>query len=306
MEAILSYAVWTICSIIGLVTAVVLLKRTMVITPTNSRRIVTRFGKFVRVAQPGLELKDPLFSGASDPVSLRVEQNNVTEPCYTKQGNSVLIEAAVQYKVGDSDKSVQSAFFNLSDPTGQIKSHVSAALRNFLATMSLDEAQNNQPAIRAAVLNELKDTMEKYGYEITDVLIVKVQPDQKVIDANNQKLASEIEMQTATNLAAANYTKVTQAARAASEEMRLHGEGVGAQRLAIARSTKDAMDALKEVGVTAHDASKLVTLIQYMDMQRALADKGQTKVVFTNPSPAGLADIESQLERALMTAQETK
>jgi regulator of protease activity HflC (stomatin/prohibitin superfamily) len=82
--------------------------------------VLTRFGKFLRVADPGLNWKRPFFDAVAGKVSLRVVQISLTMETKTKDNVFVTIPISVQHRV--RPEKVYDAFYRLSDPTGQIKS----------------------------------------------------------------------------------------------------------------------------------------------------------------------------------------
>ena len=61
--------------------------------------IVTRFGKFLTVANPGLNWKLPFFDSVSGIVSLRVNQITLTMETKTKDNVFVTIPISVQNRV---------------------------------------------------------------------------------------------------------------------------------------------------------------------------------------------------------------
>src|ERR1035438_6418199 len=61
--------------------------------------VITRFGKFLRVAEPGLNWKWPYFDSVAGMVSLRVNQITLTMETKTKDNVFVTIPISVQNRV---------------------------------------------------------------------------------------------------------------------------------------------------------------------------------------------------------------
>ena len=61
--------------------------------------VITRFGKFLRVADPGLNWKMPFFDSVAGVVSLRVNQISLTMETKTKDNVFVTIPISVQNRV---------------------------------------------------------------------------------------------------------------------------------------------------------------------------------------------------------------
>ena len=84
--------------------------------------VVTRFGKFQRVAEAGLNWKTPFVERVSGLVSLRVNQITLTMETKTKDNVFVTIPISVQNRV--RPEKVYDAFYRLSDPVAQIPDHI--------------------------------------------------------------------------------------------------------------------------------------------------------------------------------------
>jgi regulator of protease activity HflC (stomatin/prohibitin superfamily) len=110
--------------------------------------VITRFGKFLRVAEPGLNWKVPLFDSVAGTMSLRVNQITLTMETKTKDNVFVTIPISVQNRVRP-DK-VFDAFYKLADPTAQIKSYVEQVILGHVPGMTLDEVFASQSSIAGA------------------------------------------------------------------------------------------------------------------------------------------------------------
>lgn len=72
------------------------------------------------------------------------------------------------------------AYYRLSDPRGQIQSYVFDVVRSTVPRMELDDAFTSKDDIASAVLQQLKDVMDDYGYSILETLVTDINPDAKV------------------------------------------------------------------------------------------------------------------------------
>ncbi|MBP6743928.1 hypothetical protein KA344_01795 [bacterium] len=272
----------------------------------QTRRVVSRFGQFIRIASPGLNFKIPFIDSVSDEVSLRVRPLDLTELSYTDKGTSVTITANVQYYIDENNESVMLAFYKLANPDSQITSHVSSAIRSKVPHMTLEAVQNNQAEIASHVKTILTETMREYGYVIKDVLITKADPNETVVAANNEKYASEQAKVTAENIAAANYTKVVEAARAESEAMELHGQGIAKERAAIIEGLQTSIKEFEShvPGTTAADAMGLVQFQQYVDAMTKMGTSANAKLVFMPSGGDAVSNLMSQLTNSIIVGQE--
>src|SRR6202166_2469679 len=140
--------------------------------------IITRFGKFLRVAEAGLNWKRPFFDSVAAIVSLRVNQITLTVETKTKDNVFVTIPISVQNRV--RPEKVFDAYYKLADPTPQIESYVEQVILGHVPGMTLDEVFASQSSIAAAVKKELDVDMCAFGYEIVNVLVTDIIPDAKV------------------------------------------------------------------------------------------------------------------------------
>lgn len=87
--------------LLGIVTVVVLILVFSSFFTVNTAQVavITRFGKFLRVAEPGLNWKRPFFDAVSGMVSLRVNQITLTMETKTRDNVFVTIPISVQNRV---------------------------------------------------------------------------------------------------------------------------------------------------------------------------------------------------------------
>src|SRR5579863_4362339 len=115
--------------------------------------IVTRFGRFLRAAEPGLNWKFPWLDTVAGAMSLRVNQLTLTVETKTKDNVFVTIPISVQNRI--RPEKVYDAFYKLSDPTAQIKSYVEQVILGHVPSITLDEVFASQSSIALAVKQEL-------------------------------------------------------------------------------------------------------------------------------------------------------
>ena len=225
----------------------------------QERAIVERFGKFVRVAGPGLQRKSPFVEKVAGRMSLQVEQLNADIETKTRDNVFVVVKLAIQYMVSAEPERVKDAFYKLDDPEVQMKSYAFDVVRSHIPTMDLDEAYADADTIAKHIQDTLQTQMADYGYEIIKALITNIEPDQRVKDAMNNINAARRNQEAATAQGEGDKTLRIKKAEAESESMRLHGEGVAAERVAIAQGLKDSLAVLaEEQGIDPREAMGLV------------------------------------------------
>lgn len=297
---------WVILGVFAIGFAITLVLGALFTVQQQTKRIVTRFGKFVRVAGPGLNFKLPVIDSVSDSISLRVKQLELSELTYTDKGTSITITANVQYQVDENDASVKLAFYKLQNPEGQIQSHVSSSIRAKVPTMSLEKVQNSQAEIASHVKGELQATMEDFGYIITDVLITRAEPDATVVKANNEKYASQQAKETAINLAEAAYTRKVKEAEGDKEAAIIRGQGLAGERSAVIAGLQTSVKEFEAgvPGTTAKDAMVLLAFQQLADSYVKMAQSSGAKVIFVPAGAGATSQMLDELRNAFIAGSE--
>ena len=111
--------------------------------------IVERFGKFIKIAKPGLNFKLPIIDKLSGKVSLRMQQLDVKAETKTQDNVFVHIMVSVQYII--LPEKVYDAFYKLEDPTMQINSYVFDVIRAKVPKINLDDLFEKKDDIALAV-----------------------------------------------------------------------------------------------------------------------------------------------------------
>jgi regulator of protease activity HflC (stomatin/prohibitin superfamily) len=111
----------------------------------------------------------------------------------------------------------------LSDPVAQIKSYVEQVILGHVPGMTLDEVFASQSSIAAAVKQGLDADMATFGYEIVNVLVTDIVPDQKVKSAMNDINAAQREQVAANARGEAEKILVVKKAEAEAESKALQG-----------------------------------------------------------------------------------
>ena len=267
--------------------------------------ILTRFGKFLRIAEAGLNWKTPYIDGVAGIVSLRVNQIALTMETKTKDNVFVTIPISVQNRV--RPERVYDAFYKLSDPVQQIKSYVEQVILGHVPSMTLDEVFASQSSIAAAVKQELDSDMAAFGYEIVNVLVTDIVPDAKVKSAMNDINAAQREQVAATARGEADKILVVKKAEAEAESKALQGQGIANQRKAIVEGLQTSIEQFQKAvdGATAKDVMQLVLITQYFDTLKSIGESDKTNTLFLAHSPGAVKEVSDQILESMLMAQST-
>jgi len=268
--------------------------------------VITRFGKFLRVAEAGLNWKMPYFDTVAGMVSLRVNQITLTMETKTKDNVFVTIPISVQNRV--RPEKVFDAFYKLSDPVAQIKSYVEQVILGHVPGMTLDDVFASQSSIAAAVKKELDADMSTFGYEIVNVLVTDIVPDSKVKSAMNDINAAQREQVAANARGEAEKILVVKKAEAEAESKALQGQGIANQRKAIIEGLQVSIEQFQKVvdGASSRDVMQLVLVTQYFDTLKSIGESDKTNTLFLSHSPAAVKEVSDQILESMLVAERAK
>jgi regulator of protease activity HflC (stomatin/prohibitin superfamily) len=264
--------------------------------------VITRFGRFLRTAEAGLNWKAPYIDSVAGIVSLRVNQITLTMETKTKDNVFVTIPISVQNRV--RPEKVYDAFYKLSDPVAQIKSYVEQVILGHVPGMTLDEVFASQSSIAAAVKQELDADMAAFGYEIVNVLVTDIVPDGKVKSAMNDINAAQREQVAATARGEADKILVVKKAEAEAESKALQGQGIANQRKAIIEGLQTSVEQFQKAveGATSKEVMQLVLVTQYFDTLKSIGENDKTNTLFLSHSPAAVKEVSEQILESMLVA----
>jgi len=265
--------------------------------------VIARFGKFLRIAEAGLNWKVPYIDAVAGLMSLRVNQITLTMETKTKDNVFVTIPISVQNRV--RPEKVFDAFYRLSDPVAQIKSYVEQVILGHVPGMTLDEVFASQSSIAAAVKKELDADMAAFGYEIVNVLVTDIVPDAKVKSAMNDINAAQREQVAAQARGEADKILVVKKAEAEAESKALQGQGIANQRKAIIEGLQTSVEQFQKAveGASSKDVMQLVLVTQYFDTLKSIGENDKTNTLFLAHSPAAVKTVSDQILESMLAAQ---
>jgi len=268
--------------------------------------VIVRFGKFLRVANPGLNWKFPFIDAVAGRVSLRVNQITLTMETKTKDNVFVTIPISVQNRV--RPESVYDAYYKLANPAEQIQSYVEQVILGHVPGMTLDEVFASQSSIAAAVKKELDADMADFGYEIVNVLVTDIVPDEKVKSAMNDINAAQREQVAANARGEAEKILVVKKAEAEAESKALQGQGIANQRKAIIEGLQASIEQFQKIvgGTTTSEVMQLVLVTQYFDTLKSIGESDKTNTLFLSHAPGAVKEVADQIMQSMLVAERAK
>ncbi len=151
--------------------------------------MVTRFGKFSHLVEPGLNWK-PTFIDEVKPVNVEaVRELAASGVMLTSDENVVRVEMNVQYRVTDPEKYL----YSVTSPDDSLRQATDSALRGVIGKYTMDRIlTEGRTVIRSDTQRELEETIRPYDMGITllDVNFQAARPPEEVKAAFDDAIAA--------------------------------------------------------------------------------------------------------------------
>ena len=243
---------------------------------TEEVGVITRFGKYVRQVEPGLNMKIPF---AEDVYRVPVERQQKLEFGFrtiragidsqsnksssTKEESLMLtgdlnlaeVQWVVQYRVDDAYKNL----FKVRNPQSTLRIISEAAMRQIVGDRTVNEVLT---VGRTEIASELQILIQQIcreysmGIKIEQVVLQDVNPPDPVKAAFNAVNEAQQEKETLINQAKSEYNKVIPKARGQAEETIQQAEGYAAERVNNADGEAARFTALYNEYVKAPEVTK--------------------------------------------------
>ncbi|NBC83499.1 MAG: FtsH protease activity modulator HflK [Bacteroidetes bacterium] len=217
---------------------------------TEEIAVITRFGKFIRSVDPGLNAKLP-FVDKVYKVPVERQQKlefgfRTTDPGvrtqYTRRGatdeslmltgdlNLADVEWVVQYRIDDP----YNFLFKVRNPENTLRDISESAMRQIVGDRTVNEVITVGRSEIASKMEELTQEMAReyqLGARIEQVVLQDVNPPEPVKAAFNAVNEAQQERETLINQAKSEYNKVIPRARGQAEETIQKAEGYATERV---------------------------------------------------------------------------
>jgi regulator of protease activity HflC (stomatin/prohibitin superfamily) len=261
---------------------------------TQQAAVIQRFGKFLRIANAGLNFKAPWIDSIVAMVDLRIQQFSAIIETKTKDNVFVKIPVNVQYFI--IPDGVENAFYKLSNPKAQIESYVYNVILGHVPGMILDDVFLKQSEIAVDVKTQLEASMQPFGYGISKVLITDVIPDDRVKASMNSINAALRDQEAAKAQGEAKRILMVAQAEAEKQAKILQGEGIAGEREAVAKGLQKSILEIKDAvpGVSESDVLAILALTQHYDTLKAISASDHTNTIMVPHTPDAVGALMTQ------------
>ncbi|MDF7664210.1 SPFH domain-containing protein [Bifidobacterium sp. ESL0763] len=291
--------------VVILIIIVALVIAGLFVVPQQQAYVIERFGKFLIVQFAGIHVKIPVVDRIATKTNMRVNQLNVKLETKTLDNVFVTVVASTQFRVDPAN--VATAYYELRDPAGQLRSYVEDALRSAIPALSLDDAFAKKDDIAADVQKTVGVEMSRFGFTVVKTLITAIDPSPAMKTAMDSINAAQREKEATRQRAEAQRIQIETQATADAEKTRLQGEGQANYRREIANGIVDQIKSLKGVGMNINEVNNVVLFNQYLDVMRSLSESGNAKtVVLPASTPGGYQQLFEEVTKAMIASNESK
>jgi regulator of protease activity HflC (stomatin/prohibitin superfamily) len=277
--------------------------------------VITMFGKYRRILQPGLNFKIPFLEQIQKRISIQNRSVELEFQAVTTDQANVYFKSMLLYAVQNSDeetiKKVAFKFIAERDLMQALTRTIEGSIRAFVATKKQAEILGLRRDIVEYVKDQIDHSLEEWGYHLLDLQINDITFDQAIIDSmsrvvasNNLKAAAENEGQalliTKTKAAEAEGNAIKISAEAEKEAARLRGQGVALFREEVARGMTEAAEQMKRANLD----TNVILFSMWTEAIKNFAEFGKGNVIFLDGSSDGMNKTMKQIQ-AMMMKQET-
>lgn len=182
------------------------------------RGVVTRFGKFSHLVQPGLNWK-PTFIDQVRPVNVEsVRDLSASGVMLTSDENVVRVEMNVQYRVSDP----AAYLFSVTDANDSLRQATDSALRGVIGKYTMDKIlTEGRTIVRSDTQRVLEETIRPYkmGITLLDVNFQAARPPEEVKAAFDDAIAARENEQQSIREAEAYANEVQPRANGAAQRL---------------------------------------------------------------------------------------
>ena len=276
--------------------------------------IITRLGKYVRMADPGLNFKIPFFEAV---VKVPIERQQKLEFGFRTSGygsrssghkrsiddESIMLTGdlnlanvmwVVQFRVNDPYKYL----FKVKEPELTLRDISESSMRQIVGDRTVNEVLTiGRTEIAQSVKDLIQDLCNEYelGLRIEQVVLQDVNPPEEVKAAFNAVNQAQQEKETLINEAKSEYNKVVPRAHGEAKETVEKAEGYAIARINTAQGEATRFNLLYNEYVKAPEVTKQRIYLE--TMQRILPNLGN-KIITDQEGNNVIPLLQMQIEKA--------
>lgn len=268
--------------------------------------VITVFGKYRRIMEPGLNFKIPFIEVVYKRVSVQNRSVELEFQAITIDQANVYFKAMLLYAVvNTNEESIKNVAFKFVDDRNLMQALVrtiEGSIRGFVATKRQAEVLSLRKEIVNDVKEQIDQTLETWGYHLLDLQLNDITFDDaiiksmaQVVASNNLKAAAENEGQalliTKTKAAEAEGNAIKIAAEAERLAAQLRGQGVALFREEVAKGMTQAAKEMEQANLD----TSVILFSMWTEAIKNFAEYGKGNVIFLDGSSENMQQTMKQM-----------
>jgi len=237
------------------IAVILLIALSISVVKQGNLAVVTRFGKYKRILNPGLNFRIPLFEFVYKRISIQNKSIELEFQAITNDQANVNFKTLIIYSVAnEQEETIKKAAFKFIDEKSFMQSlirSIEGAIRAFVASKKQNEILVLRKEIVYAVKAHIDESLSDWGFHLIDLQVNDISFDEaimrsmaQVVATNNLKYAAENEAQaqfiSKIKVAEAEAQSKKLVAEAEQQVERMRGEGNALLRKNIAEGLTEA------------------------------------------------------------------
>ncbi|MBN8696459.1 MAG: SPFH domain-containing protein [Bacteroidetes bacterium] len=261
--------------------------------------VITIFGKYRRIMEPGLNFKIPFIERVYRRISIQNRSVELEFQAITVDQANVYFKAMLLYGVIDQkEETIKNVAFKFIDDKNLMQALVrtiEGSIRGYVANKKQAEVLSSRREIVEYVKEQIDQVLESWGYHLLDLQLNDITFDEaiirsmaQVVASSNLKAAAENEGQalliTKTKAAEAEGNAIKIAAEAERLAAQLRGQGVALFREEVAKGMSQAAKEMQQANLD----TSVILFSMWTEAIKNFAEYGKGNVIFLDGSSDGM------------------
>jgi regulator of protease activity HflC (stomatin/prohibitin superfamily) len=177
-----------IVALIGVLTLLIVVARTVRIVPQARAGVVERLGRYSRTLTPGLVILVPVVDRVRQMIDLREQVVSFDpQPVITEDNLVLSIDTVIYYQVTDA----RSATYEIANYIQAIEQLTVTTLRNVIGGMSLEQTLTSRDGINDELRVVLDEATGKWGIRVNRVELKAIDPPRTIQEAMEKQMRAD-------------------------------------------------------------------------------------------------------------------
>jgi regulator of protease activity HflC (stomatin/prohibitin superfamily) len=286
-------------AIIVVLAAIVLLVKAVRVVQQGFVGVVTRFGEYKTIRNPGLTFIVPFIEVMKIVDVRETPRTGDRQQVITRDNVAVIVNATIFSQVID----VRLALFTNSDYLVSVDNLARTSVRAVFGSITLDEAFSQRERIGTMLQTQMEEATDKWGVRINRVEVLEITPPEQILQAmalqkqaDQEKrariLESEGNQMSAVNIADGQRQAAIKEAEGAQQSAILRAEGLRQATILEAEGRAQAV-ALVYAAIKQQAPDPTLVAILQLDTLAKFAESDNTKLIIPAESAALLGAAQA-------------